>query len=122
MKPLLVFDLDGTLIDSAPDIVAAVNRTLSSRGKRPLKDSIIISHIGEGLKQLIADIFAEDSLSPVNINELESEFLRIYAEEMFVRTKVFPGVESFLESYDGPIGIITNKNEAPAKAIVKRVA
>lgn len=121
MNPLLAFDLDGTLIDSAPDIVVAVNRTLQKNGKRTLKDDVIISHIGEGLKKLIADIFISDNLSPSQLIELEMDFLGIYEEEMLKRTEIYPGVESFLESYGGPIGIITNKNVGPAKAIVKHL-
>lgn len=121
MNPLLVFDLDGTLIDSAPDIIVAVNRTLLLHGKNELSDEVIISHIGEGLKKLIADIFMEDNLDPADIIELEMEFLRIYEEEMFSRTQVFDGVENFLDSYAGPISIVTNKNEGPAKAILKHL-
>lgn len=118
MNPLLVFDLDGTLIDSAPDIIVAVNRTLQNHGKRTLSDEVIISHIGEGLKKLIADLFLEDNLEPAQIIELEMEFLRIYESEMFNKTQIFPGVENFLHNYQGPMAIITNKNEGPAKALL----
>lgn len=123
MKPLLVFDLDGTLIDSAPDIVVAVNRTLKNNKKNILADDIIIAHIGEGLKKLIADIFMDDDLDPGKLIELEMEFLRNYEEEMFTRTAIFPGVEQFLTDYQnqGPMAIITNKNETPAKAILKHL-
>lgn len=121
MNPFLVFDLDGTLIDSAPDIIVAVNRTLKNHGKRTLSDEVIISHIGEGLKKLIADLFMEDNLEPSQIVELEMEFLSIYESEMFNKTQVFPGVESFLQNYKGPMGIITNKNERPAKALLKHL-
>ncbi len=118
MNPLLVFDLDGTLIDSAPDIIAAVNRTLADHSKPQLSDTAIISHIGEGIKKLIADLFKDDQLEPADIIGLETAFLQNYEEEMFTRTRVYPGVESFLEKYSGPIAIITNKNELPAKAIL----
>lgn len=121
MKPLLVFDLDGTLIDSAPDIVVAVNRTLKNHGKLALSSEVIVSHIGEGLKKLLADLFIHDHLSPSEVIELEMEFLRIYEEEMFNQTLIYPGVENFLESYTGPISIVTNKNEQPAKAILKHL-
>lgn len=120
-QPLLVFDLDGTLIDSAPDIVVAVNRTLSNHGKKQLDDATIIAHIGEGLKKLLADLFIGDHLEPAAVINLEMEFLRIYEEEMFTRTRIFPGVENFLSSYEGPVAIITNKNELPAKAILKHL-
>ncbi len=118
MDPLLVFDLDGTLVDSAPDIVVAVNRTLMNHGKSPLSDEVIISHIGEGLKKLIGDIFHEDYLESETLTGLEEEFLSIYEEEMFNRTQVYPGVEKFLSQYHGPIGIVTNKNIGPAKALL----
>lgn len=124
MNPFLVFDLDGTLIDSAPDIVVAVNRTLKNNNKNVLRDDVIISHIGEGLKKLIADIFMEDDLDPGRIIELEMEFLKYYEEEMFTRTQVFPGVEQFLTQHQdqgGAMAIITNKNEAPAKAILQHL-
>lgn len=119
--PLLVFDLDGTLIDSAPDIITAVNRTLTDNGKSAQSDADIIAHIGEGLKKLIADLFKEDNLAPNRITEMETEFLRNYHQEMLNKTRIFPGVEDFLNKYPGPIAIITNKNEAPAKKIVEHL-
>lgn len=121
MNPLLVFDLDGTLIDSAPDIITAVNRTLANHSKPTLSDEAIIAHIGEGLKKLIADLFRPDNLDPADLIGVESEFLTIYEEEMLNKTRIFPGVESFLSSYAGPIAIITNKNEGPAKTVLKHL-
>lgn len=115
MNPLLVFDLDGTLIDSAPDIVTAMNQTLKNNGKKPLSDAQIIAHIGEGLKKLLSDLFVGENLSPEKVTALEHEFLSYYETVMMEKTTIFPGVEDFLSSYQGPIAIITNKNEAPAK-------
>lgn len=121
MSPLLVFDLDGTLIDSAPDIIVAVNRTLANHSKPTLSDEVIIAHIGEGIKRLIADLFKDDKLEPADIIFLEQEFLRIYEEEMLQKTRIYPGVEDFLSQYSGPMGIITNKNETPAKVILNHL-
>ncbi|QDK36453.1 HAD family hydrolase [Bdellovibrio sp. NC01] len=121
MNPLLVFDLDGTLIDSAPDIITAVNQTLKAHKKPQLGDAEIISHIGEGLKKLLADLFIGENLSPEQVTALEEEFLHNYQAEMLNKTRIFPGVEKFLESYQGPIAIITNKNEAPAKRILEHL-
>ena len=121
MNPLLVFDLDGTLVDSAPDIIRAVNRTLANHSKPTLSDEVIISHIGEGLKKLIADLFKNDNLDPGDIMGLEHEFLQIYEEEMFTATSIFPGVERFLAAYPGPMAIVTNKNEGPAKALLSHL-
>lgn len=121
MNPLLVFDLDGTLIDSAPDIITAVNRTLADHSKPQLSDAAIIAHIGEGIKRLIADLFKDDQLEPADIIGLETQFLQNYEEEMLNKTRIYPGVEDFLESYQGPMAIITNKNELPAKAILEHL-
>ncbi|UYL10226.1 HAD-IA family hydrolase [Bdellovibrio sp. SKB1291214] len=121
MNPLLVFDLDGTLIDSAPDIIVAVNRTLKNHNKPMLGDQEIISHIGEGLKKLLADLFINDDLSSADVINLEVEFLKIYEEEMLNKTRIYPEVENFLGNYAGPMAIITNKNEVPAKIILKHL-
>lgn len=56
--PLLIFDLDGTLIDSAEDIANALNKTLRFYNKPTLPYDVIVAHIGEGLRQLLADFFS----------------------------------------------------------------
>lgn len=119
MKPLLVFDLDGTLIDSAQDIAESLNRTLNKYGKNAVPFETVVAHIGEGLRKLLEDFFPEYVNNEARKKGLELEFLEHYEQEMLNRTTVFPGVEKFLERYDGPIGIITNKNEAPAKILLK---
>jgi len=121
MNPLLVFDLDGTLIDSAADIAKAVNRTLQLYGKPTLPDATIVAHIGEGLKKLISDFFINDNLTSAQQADLEKTFLRLYEEEMLGHTQIYPGVENFLSSYPGPIAIVTNKNEKPARKIIEHL-
>lgn len=121
MNPLLAFDLDGTLIDSAPDIIRAVNRTLKLYNKPVQTDEVVIAHIGEGLRKLIADLFQSEKLTDPEIDEVQKNFLKIYEEEMVEETSIFPGAEDFLANYTGPIAIITNKNEAPAKRIIKHL-
>lgn len=121
MKPLLVFDMDGTLVDSAKDIAESLNLTLKKYGKNPIAHDIIVAHIGDGLKKLLQDFFPEHTHDFQKQIELENEFLTRYEEVMFQQTTIFPGVESFLEKYEGPIGIITNKNEAPAKTLLSHL-
>lgn len=121
MKPLLVFDLDGTLIDSARDIANALNSTLERYKKPVLAYEIVVAHIGEGLPRLLADFFPEHKNDKVTQEKLLQEFLASYEAEMFTHTRVFEGVENFFMSYDGPIGIITNKNEAPARQLVEKL-
>lgn len=121
MKPLLIFDLDGTLVDSAHDIAEALNLTLKNNGRQPIPHAKIVEHIGDGLRKLLIDFFPEYQNDLVAEAQLEQEFLANYEEVMLNNTTIFPGVESFLTSWNGPLGIITNKNEAPAKILIQHL-
>lgn len=121
MQPLLVFDLDGTLIDSAQDIANAVNKTLVRHGKSEVPYATVVSHIGEGLRALLVDFFPEHQGQTEILNKIEFEFLKTYEEEMLKETRIFPGVVEFLKSWQGPVGIITNKRIAPTKIIVEHL-
>lgn len=120
--PLLIFDLDGTLIDSAEDISSALNKTLQFYGKPTLPYETIVAHIGEGLRQLIADFFPEHKHSaPEQYQHIHQRFLQTYEDEMYNTTKTFPGVMDFLQQYPGPKGIVTNKNQEPTHKIVRHL-
>lgn len=120
--PLLIFDLDGTLIDSAEDISSALNKTLQSYGKPMLSHEVVVAHIGEGLRKLLADFFPElKGAPPEKYRSVEESFLRTYEEEMYKTTRPFPGVREFLQNYPGRMGIVTNKNEDPAKKIIRHL-
>jgi phosphoglycolate phosphatase len=120
--PLLIFDLDGTLIDSAEDITSALNKTLLAHGKPTLPHEVVVAHIGEGLRKLLADFFPEHKNSPPEkIRPIEDQFLRTYEEEMYKSTRPFPGVLEFLRKYPGPVGVVTNKNEDPARKILRHL-
>lgn len=117
--PLLIFDLDGTLIDSAADIASALNKTLLHYEKPTLSHDVVVAHIGEGLRKLLADFFPEHKdRPPEEYQHIEEHFLKIYETEMYKSTRPFPGAIDFLQNYKGPVGIVTNKNESPARKIL----
>lgn len=120
--PLLIFDLDGTLIDSAEDITSALNKTLRFYGKPTLPHEVVVAHVGEGLRKFLADFFPEykDNTSE-EYQAIQSRFLRTYEEEMYKTTRPFPGVAEFLQNYPGLKGVVTNKNEDPAKKIIRHL-
>ncbi|MBX2988444.1 MAG: HAD hydrolase-like protein [Bdellovibrionaceae bacterium] len=121
MIRLLCFDLDGTLIDSAGDISSAVNKTLREHGKQELAHEVIVSHIGEGLKMLITGVFPEVT-DHARQELLIERFLENYENDMTRTTTVFPGVFDFIEKWlsdGGRIGLITNKNEKPTRALMQ---
>jgi len=118
MTRLLIFDLDGTLIDSAPDIVTTVNTLMHQRGRAPLLKKAIVAAIGEGLRQLIFDLFPETHANPEATRQLERDFYSLYERHLLDATEVFPGVTSFLDRCEKQIAIVTNKHEALARRVI----
>lgn len=116
--PFLIFDLDGTLVDSAPDIIATVNALMRSRGKPELPPERIRRAIGEGLRALVYGLFDEAKRDPLALAEIESEFMAHYEAHLLRNTTVYPGVADFLSSWRGSAAIVTNKNERFAKRTV----
>ncbi len=117
--PLLIFDLDGTLIDSAKDIHLAINKMLSNHGRQSVDYPTLVSHIGDGLIKLVNDFFPEFHIESKENAIKVSEFLHIYETSMVQHTKLFPRVAEFLQSYAGAKAIVTNKNIKPALEILE---
>jgi len=112
------FDLDGTLVDSAADLAAAANSTLEALGFYPLTERQIESLIGDGIERLVAAALAESAGCAPRQGTVATAlelFSRRYAEQLFVRSSVYPGVVEGLGSLDA-LGIklccITNKRSA----------
>ena len=117
--PLLIFDLDGTLVDSAKDIHVAINKMLSNHNRKSVDYPTLVSHIGDGLIKLVNDFFPEYHIDSKE-NEIKvNEFLRIYETSMVQNTTLFPKVAEFLQSYEGAKAIVTNKNIKPALEILE---
>lgn len=122
MWPLLIFDLDGTLIDSAVDISEALNRTLTHFGKSRVPHELVVEHIGEGLLRLLADFFPEHKNAPPEVyKHVQDLFLLTYEEEMYKTTRPYPGVIDFLRKYEGPMGIVSNKNKDATRKIIRHL-
>lgn len=117
--PLLIFDLDGTLIDSAEDLQYSMNVMLRRYGRRSVDLPTLITHIGDGLIKLVNDFFPEYQLdSPENIEKVD-EFLHVYEQNLTNHTTLYPGVYEFLQNYKGPKALVTNKAIHPTMKIFK---
>ena len=110
----LIFDLDGTLVDSAPDIVDTTNFLMRARGRSPLPEATIVAAIGEGLKKLVHDLFPETHGNPEEQARLEADFFQAYEDHLLKKTTVYPGVQEFLKKWPGKIAVVTNKYEKMA--------
>lgn len=114
----IVFDLDGTLIDSAPDIAAAANATLAEVGAKPLPVDLARSFVGAG-----AVVFVERMAKARQLPDpaqLMPRFVHHY-ERAVENTVIYPGVEAALaelKSHGHNLGLCTNKPTRPTQAVL----
>ncbi len=114
----LIFDLDGTLIDSKLDLALAVNATLEHLGRSPLEHERIYSFVGDGAPALIRRAFGED-MTEAQAEGALSFFLHYYREHMLDNTAPYPGVREGLEQLAGyPMAVLTNKPVRFSRAIL----
>jgi phosphoglycolate phosphatase len=115
----LVFDLDGTLIDSERDLVQAVNAARRHMRFEPLSDAVIASYVGEGMQKLIERAMGE-GIAPAQVEEAMAFFLDYYRAHMLDHTVAFPGVREGLAALDGrSLAVLTNKPVKFSRAILE---
>ena len=107
---LIIFDLDGTLIDSSDDIAWVSNRTLLYMGHEEMDIEAIKEAIGWGVKTLLGRLMPGEV--PERISHAREKFLEYYWEHLVVKTFPYPGVTETLEYFKGlnkKMAIVTNK-------------
>lgn len=118
---LLLFDFDGTLVDTANDLVRTTNLFLESYGHPTLPEERIRADIGYGLKSLIRDVIPEVTESPALAEKIEKDYLAIYEVEMLKTPKIYPGALEFLESWPGKMAIVSNKRHRHIVTILEKL-
>lgn len=116
----VIFDLDGTLIDSAPDLLRAANAFLEGEGAAPLDLTQLSSFVGNGVPKLVERIAAARGLA--FSEEAVARFSAIYQADPVGRTVLYPNVDNALRALAAaghPMGICTNKPEAPTRMILE---
>ena len=121
----ILFDLDGTLIDSSVDLTTAANRMLDQLDRPSVTLEQVEGWIGHGVVQLVRRCLTrsfDGAVEPELANTALELFRRAYLETMFADTQVLPGARELLaalRSEGYPIGLVTNKDQTPTAAVLK---
>jgi len=119
MFRLIVFDLDGTLIDSRRDIADAANALLQSCGADPLPEARIGGMVGDGAATLVARAFSASGIErPADALE---RYLAFYATRLLTHTRPYPGIPEVLQSLSAAatLAVLTNKPLAATREILE---
>ena len=125
-KPILVFDLDGTLADTAPDLIATLNMLLA-RDNLPAQPLLAArALVGAGARALIERGYAAAGAPQPRprVDSLVAEFLAHYEAHIADETRLFPGARDALERFDAAgyaLAICTNKPERLARLLLERL-
>jgi phosphoglycolate phosphatase len=118
---LIVFDLDGTLIDSSLDLATALNEALAriAPGTPPLPLEAVRAFIGDGARALVARSLAHARL-PQPVDDVLPVYLECYGRHLLDTTRLYPGVQEALDGLAGPtLAVLTNKPGQMSRAILE---
>jgi phosphoglycolate phosphatase len=115
----LVFDLDGTLIDSRRDIQTAVNRLRAEQGLAPLALAEVVAMVGEGARKLVERALAP-AADPGAIDRALPRYLALYEEVALATTRPYDGVPAMLARLAPayPLALLSNKGEAMSRRLL----
>ena len=119
--PELVFDLDGTLIDSVPDLHACINRLLDSEGRRLLEIPELTRMVGDGVPVLVRRAYEATGGLPDNLEDRVRRYLVLYGAALADKTVPYPGVLETLELLRRAghrMAVCTNKPYGPTMEIL----
>ncbi len=119
-----LFDLDGTLIDTAPDLHRALNHGLHACGYPGVDESLTRDCIGHGGRAMITSALQQTGHPTDRIEEIHQQFLDYYASHIAVASRPYPHVESTLHklrSRGSRLGVVTNKNAALTRQLLAKL-
>lgn len=117
--PLIVFDLDGTLVDSQRDLAESTNEMVESYGGRPLPLQAVGAMVGEGARRLVVRALKAAALE-ADEEEALARFRAIYDRRLLLHTRPYEGVPEMVRDLAGRarLAVLTNKPEAPARRLL----
>ncbi|MDQ0320577.1 phosphoglycolate phosphatase [Pararhizobium capsulatum DSM 1112] len=120
---VVVFDLDGTLVDTAPDLVASLNHAVTQAGLQPVTYQDLTHLVGHGARAMIERTFAlrGATLSPADLDWQMKEFIDFYQGSMPGESMPYPGLLDAMDRLSGAgytLAVCTNKLEGLAKSLL----
>jgi phosphoglycolate phosphatase len=116
-SPVYLFDVDGTLVDSAADICGAIQGVLASTPKSNVSDEFLRTYIGRHLYDLFQDLFPERTRA--QMDEMISDYRALYLARGHTSTRAFPGVAEALAALPGRKSTATTKGTATTRAVLE---
>ena len=118
-RRLVVFDLDGTLIDSRRDLADSTNEMLGMYGAAPLPMDDVTMMVGEGARVLVQRALEASGMYP-DISEALQRFREIYDERLLRHTRPYDGIPEIVRALHetSVLGVLTNKPEAPTRRLL----
>jgi phosphoglycolate phosphatase len=124
--PTIVFDLDGTLVDTAPDLIATLNAVLAREGYGTVAYEEARTMIGGGARHMLARALTQQGIAvtPGDLDRLFADFIRYYAAHIADHSRPFPGLEPALDlmaANGARFAVCTNKLEQLAVLLLERL-
>jgi phosphoglycolate phosphatase len=118
-RTLIVFDLDGTIVDSRQDLADSTNEMLASYGAGPLDVDVVAAMVGEGAKMLVARALRA-AAPQADLVEALARFREVYDRRLLVHTRPYDGLPAILDAAAAraALAVLTNKPEAPARRLL----
>ncbi len=121
----ILLDLDGTLVDSAPDLAAAVNRLLAERGADAVTEAQVRDWTGDGARRLVARALGDrlgEEPAEADLDGALERFLALYEEGVYVRSRPYPGVIEGVQRLAAAglrLAVVTNKPQRLVEPILE---
>ena len=126
LSPLAIFDLDGTLVDTAADLVSSLNHTIAAAGLAPVTYDDLTHLVGQGARVMIKRAFAlrETELPEADVDPLYERFITHYRAEMPGESRPYPGIVKTLEALSQSgitLAVCTNKTAVLAVPLLEKL-
>jgi phosphoglycolate phosphatase len=113
-----IFDLDGTLVDSIPDLTTSINLLRTELDLGAISEEQVRSYVGDGVGLLVQRALPRELFTSAR----RKRFVEIYTEHLTDRTFIYPGIRDFLDAHpDKPKAVVTNKPQHLAETLMERL-